>query len=342
MRTRVAEKVEDTMPDVICMGELLAEFVATTENVSLADAPGFIKAPGGAPANVAVAVQRLGLTAGFIGKVGDDPFGRFLTDALEREGVDTSGTAVDANARTTTVFVAVWDDGHKDLCFYRNPGADMLLETSELDPGSLRSARAFHYGSIGLIDEPIASAQRTAVQIAREAGALISYDPNYRPTLWPSEARAREIIQSAYAGCHLAKVSEEELDVATGHGDPDVAMNALLESGVELVVISRGAHGAPASNGTYRLEVPSPRVEVVETTGAGDGFVAALMVKLLPWRERLGSLASIEQDVVRDALEYAACVGALTCTKPGAIPALPTAAEVDQFRRQGSGGSPRS
>ncbi|MFW5784242.1 MAG: PfkB family carbohydrate kinase, partial [Spirochaetota bacterium] len=136
----------------------------------------------------------------------------------------------------------------------------------------------------GLIDEPIASAQRTAVQIAREAGALISYDPNYRPTLWPSEARAREIIQSAYAGCHLAKVSEEELDVATGHGDPDVAMNALLESGVELVVISRGAHGALASNGTYRLEVPSPRVEVVETTGAGDGFVAALLVKLPPTR----------------------------------------------------------
>ena len=122
------------MPDVICMGELLAEFVATQADVSLLDAPGFIKAPGGAPANVAVALRRLGLRSGFIGKVGDDPFGQFLRRCLDDEGVDTSHLMIDRQARTTAVFVAVWEDGHKDLCFYRNPGADMLLHPEEISP----------------------------------------------------------------------------------------------------------------------------------------------------------------------------------------------------------------
>ena len=326
------------MTDLICMGELLAEFVATKENVSLEDAPGFVKAPGGAPANVAVAAQRLGLSAGFVGKVGDDPFGRFLRHALDETGVDTGGLRIDAHARTTAVYVTVWDDGHKDLCFYRNPGADMLLTPSELDARAVGAARVFHYGSIGLIDEPMASAQRTAVEMARKAGAMISYDPNYRPTLWTSEDRAREVIRDAYGACHLAKVSEEELEIATGHADLQSGMRAVLDSGAELVVVSRGPAGAVATTGGDLIEMPAPQVDVVETTGAGDGFLAALIVKLLPWRERLGTLARVEPDVLRDALEYANHVGALTCRKPGAIPALPTAAEVDAFRAQRFGG----
>ena len=120
------------MSDVICMGELLVEFVSTTDNVSLVHSPGFIKAPGGAPANVAVALQRLGLPAGFVGKVGNDPFGEYLRESLAEAGVDTTYLLVDKKARTTAVYVAVWDDGRKDLCFYRNPGADMMLNTDEM------------------------------------------------------------------------------------------------------------------------------------------------------------------------------------------------------------------
>ncbi len=151
------------MPEVVCMGELLVEFVSTQANVSLADAPGFIKAPGGAPANVAVALQRLGLSAGFVGKVGDDPFGVYLRQSLEADGVDTRVLLVDQRARTTSVFVAVWDDGHKDLCFYRNPGADMLLAPAEIGSELLEGVRCFHFGSIGFTEEPIASAQRKAL-----------------------------------------------------------------------------------------------------------------------------------------------------------------------------------
>lgn len=319
------------MADIICMGELLAEFVATQVNVSLADAPGFIKAPGGAPANVAVAVKRLGMSAGFAGKVGDDPFGVFLRQSLEADGVDTTYLLADRCARTTAVFVAVWDDGHKDLCFYRNPGADMMLTPDEITPSMFDGARCFHYGSISFIDEPSASAQRKALDLARARGLMISYDPNYRPTLWPSVEQAKEVIQDSFRYCHLAKISQEEWQVATGQADLQGGIRAVLDKGVELLVISRGEQGALATNGDYFIEMPPFPVKVVETTGAGDGFMAAMITRLLPQREALGSLANIPEAVVRDALRFANAVGALTCTKMGAIPALPTTAEVEVF-----------
>lgn len=322
------------MPDVLCMGELLAEFVSTQANVSLVDSPGFIKAPGGAPANVAVALQRLGTSAGFAGKVGDDPFGIFLHQCLEAEGVDTRFLLVDPRARTTMVFVAVWADGHKDLCFYRNPGADMMLSTAEINPALLEGVRCFHYGSISFIDEPAASAQRKTLDLARARGLMISYDPNYRPTLWPSVEQAQAVIRDGFHFCHLAKISQEEWQVATGHTDLRLGAQAVLAQGVELLVISRGEQGSVATNGEYWIEQPAFPVQVVETTGAGDGFMAAMIARLLPERERTGSLSKLSPDIVRPALRYATAVGALTCTRKGAIPALPTEREVSEFLAQ--------
>ncbi len=324
------------MVDVLCMGELLAEFVSQKPNVSLEDAPGFVKAPGGAPANVAVALQRLGLSAGFAGKVGDDPFGLYLRRALEADGVETRYLLVDERARTTAVYVAVWDDGRKDLCFYRNPGADSMLRPDEIHASMFDGVCAFHYGSITLIDEPGASAQRKAIQIARRKGLMLTYDPNYRPTLWPSGERAREVIQEAFGYAHLAKVSQEEWEVATGCPDLESGIRAVLDRGVELLVISRGPQGALVTNGDYRIELPAFPVRVVETTGAGDGFMAAMITRLLPEREKAGSLADLDRETVRSALRFANAVGALTCTKMGAIPALPTLDEASRFlRRQG-------
>lgn len=319
------------MVDVICIGELLAEFVDQKKNVLLEDAPGFVKAPGGAPANVAVALQRLGTPSAFVGKVGDDPFGRFLRRALESDGVDTRFLRVDPQARTTAVYVAMWDDGHKDLCFYRNPGADMLLRPDEISEAIFDGVRAFHFGSITFIDEPGASAQRKALEIARQRGLMVSYDPNYRPTLWPSEARARQVIQDSFRYCHLAKVSQEEWEVATGQTDLDSGIRAVLDKGVELLVVSRGPDGALAVTPDYRIELPAFPVEVVETTGAGDGFMAAMITCLLPEREKAGSLRRVDPEMVRAALRFANAVGALTCTRMGAIPALPTRAEAQAF-----------
>jgi fructokinase len=325
------------MADVICVGELLVEFVSQADNVSLEDAPGFIKAPGGAPANVAVALQRLGLSSGFVSKVGDDPFGRYLRRALEQAGVDTRFLLVDAQARTTAVFVAVWDDGHKDLCFYRNPGADAMLRPTEIEDSLFDGARAFHYGSITFIEEPATSAQRKLIEMAQRRGLMISYDPNYRPTLWPSEARAREVIQEAFHYAHLAKVSWEEWEVATGHKDLDPGIQAVLDKGVELLLVSRGAEGALATNGEYRIQIPAFPIQVVETTGAGDAFMAAMITHLLPEREKAGSLRRVPPEQVKQALRFAAAAGALTCTRPGAIPALPTLAETQAFLTQQDG-----
>jgi fructokinase len=323
-----------TMPDVICMGEMLIDFVSNTSNVSLADSPGFTRAPGGAPANVAVALQRLGLSSGFVGKVGDDPFGEFLRQTLAVTGVDVSYLFMDQEARTTLVFIAVRDDGLKDMCFFRNPGADMMLRPDEITGAIFEGARCFHYGSITFIDEPSASAQRKAVELARERGLMITYDPNYRPTLWPDEDTARAVIQESFKYCHLAKIAEEEWSVATGHDDLEAGIRAVLDRGVELLIVSRGEKGALATNGAYRIELPALPVNVVETTGAGDGFMGAMITRLLPLREQLGSLAAIDEASVREALGFATAVGALTCTKAGAIPALPTLDEVEAFRRQ--------
>jgi fructokinase len=320
------------MADVICMGELLVEFVSTADNTSLADSPGFIKAPGGAPANVAVAIQRLGLSSAFIGKVGNDPFGDYLRRSLADIDVDTRYLFVDPEARTTAVFVAVWDDGRKDLCFYRNPGADMLLDESTISEQIFEGVRCFHYGSISFIPGPsAATAQRKALRIARDKGLMISYDPNYRPTLWPDVDTAQQVIQEGFEHCHLAKVSEEEWRVATGSDDIDAGIDAVLAKGVELLVVSRGEKGAFATNGDYRIELPALAVDVVETTGAGDGFMAAFITRLLAEREKSGSLAKIDRAIVEQTLRFAIAVGALACTKPGAIPALPTLADVRQF-----------
>jgi sugar/nucleoside kinase (ribokinase family) len=313
------------------MGEFLVELVSTANNVSLLQAPGFIKAPGGAPANVAVALQRLGLRAGFVGKVGDDPFGEYLRDSLAATGVDTTTLLVDEQTRTTAVFVAVWDDGRKDLCFYRNPGADMMLNEGDINSDIFSEARCFHFGSISFIHEPSASAQRKALRMAREKGLMISYDPNYRPTLWPDQKTAERVIQDSFRWCHLAKISEEEWQVATGAEGFEAGMEAVLAKGVELLVISRGEKGAIATNGDYRIEVHGLEVDVVETTGAGDGFLGAMITELLPERERTGSLAKISEEKVAKALGIANAVGALTCKKPGAIPALPTRAEANEF-----------
>lgn len=319
------------MSDFVSMGELLVEFVANEDNVSLANTASFVKAPGGAPANVAVAVQKLGLSAGFVGKVGDDPFGDYLRQSLDETGVDTRYLLVDRIARTTAVFVAVWDDGRKDLCFYRNPGADMLLTEDDITTHMFEGGRCFHFGSITFIDEPSAAAQHKALRIARERKMMITYDPNYRPTLWPNVQIARSVIQSSFQYCHLAKISEEEWEVATGHPELDAGIEWVLSQGVELVVVSRGERGALVTNGEYRIDLPAYEVEVVETTGAGDGFMAAMIVRLLSEREKHGSLARIDEATMRAAIDFANAVGALVCTRRGAIPALPTLAQVERF-----------
>ena len=319
------------MPDVICLGELLIDLVSTEENASLADAPGFVKAPGGAPANVAVAVTRMGMSAGFVGKVGNDPFGEFLKTVVEDAGVDCSHLAFSDEARTTLAFIGVRSDGAKDIAFYRHPGADMMLSPDDVSPEYIGSAKAFHFGSISMIDEGPKAATATAARLAREGGLLVSYDPNFRPPLWDTDEHAREEIWRGFGMADVAKVSEEEWELVTGTARFADGAAKILDEGVQLVVVSKGENGCYFTNGRHSGELPGFEVKVAETIGAGDGIVGAMLVELLAAVGRGISPESLSEDELTRLLRMANAAGALTCTKVGAIPALPTREEVEAF-----------
>lgn len=321
------------MPDVICLGELLAEFVATERNVPLSSVSHWHGAlPGGAPANVAVATSKLGdLSTAFVGCVGNDPFGNKLRQILSSVDVDTSFLLHDEDVRTTMVFTAVFDDGHKELCFYR--GADRCLKKEYITMEVFSQARCLHYGSITLIDSPASQAQRHAIRMARDRGLFLTYDPNYRPTLWPDKETAQDVMFEALKYAHMAKISEEEFSAVTGQKDLQAGMRAVLDQGVELLIVSRGHRGALATNGEFVVESAAiDGIKIVETTGSGDAFQASMISRMLPEFEKLGgTLKHVDEVVVQSALDYANVVAGLTCTKVGAIPAMPTPAEVSRF-----------
>ena len=314
------------MPDVVTFGELLIDFVPTVSGVALAEAPAFIPAPGGAPANVAVGLARLGVPSGFMGQVGDDAFGHLLARTLRDNNVDTVALRFSGEARTALAFVSLKADGERDFMFYRHPSADMLYPPEAVDAGYLRAARVFHFGSISLIGEPSRSATLRAVDIARQAGLLISYDPNLRLPLWPDAEAARAGIRLGWPLAHVIKVNEEELAFLGGTDDPAKAACRLWHPDLRLLVITRGSAGCRYVTPNFTGEAPGFRVDAVDTTGAGDAFVAGLLKGLLDQPD-----APSDNALLQAVCRYANAVGALTTTRRGAIPALPTARQVADF-----------
>jgi fructokinase len=319
------------MADILCLGELLIDFCSMQVDATLAEAASFAKAPGGAPANVAVAAARLGCASGFIGAVGDDPFGQFLQGVLADEGVDTSHLVRLAGVRTPLAFAAVRSDGAGDFFFVHDQAGLVPLRSEHIDEASLAAAAALHYGSISRIMPEARAATDKARDIARRHGLLISYDPNYRPRLWPDVAGARQRILEGFAGCHVAKISDQEWPLLFGQADFAAGAGGLLEMGVELVIRSEGAAGASFATRTVQGHERAFTVRSVEFTGAGDAFVACTIVELLQARRGGLAIADLGEARLRAIIRRANAVGALTTTKPGAIPALPTKAEVEAF-----------
>ena len=322
------------MPDVVCLGEMLIDFVSTQSGVPLSHAPGFLKAAGGAPANVAVGLSRLGVSSGFIGKVGDDEFGRFLAETLASNGVDVSGLQFTRAAKTTLAFVSIKENGERDFMFYRDPGADELLAADEIDGSYVRSARIFHFGSIGLIAESSREATWAALKTATLGDVLISYDPNLRPPLWPSLAEARERILEGLGWAQVVKVSEEELEFLSGVSGLDRGAGILTKGREELLlVVTLGERGCYYRAGGCSGRVSGFKVATVDTTGAGDAFVAGLLAQILWAAPGPGGTWKMSPRDLEHYLTYANAAGALTTTKRGAIPALPTRGEVEAFLR---------
>lgn len=319
------------MPDIITFGEMLIDFVPTVSGVSLMDAPAFIKAPGGATANVAVGASRLGVTSGFMGKVGDDAFGHFLERTLHEAHVDTTAMRFATDARTSLAFVSLRADGEREFVFYRHQDQDLLLmyAPAEVDTDYIRTGKIFHFGSISLITEPSRTSSRLAVNTARSASLTISYDPNLRLNLWPNAEAAREGLMTGWRQAHIIKASEDEMTFLTGKTDLATAVDQLWHSDLRLLVVTLGKHGCRYFTPKFTGEVASFDVAAVDTTGAGDGFVAGLLTGLHQHPNALTDEATL-----REICRRANAVGALTTTQRGAIPALPTTRQLNSFLDQ--------
>ena len=314
------------MTKVVCFGELLVDMVGQS-GFGLRDTPSFLKVPGGAPANVAVGLVRLGVEAEFVGQVGNDPFGEWLRQIMQQENVGVEHLGRSEGARTTLAFIATRLDGRKEISFYRHPGADAQLET--FDERVLNSATIFHCGSVSLSLSPCRETQIAAMKLARQNGLIVSYDPNWRPSLWPDEAAARAVVRSALPLCDIVKLAEEEMEFVTGHAEVEAAANWLREQGAQIAVITAGERGAYFAAGESHGWSAARLSEVVDTLGAGDAFMAALLAQIM---ESGASRNAVAQSVDWPrALEFANKCGALTVRKAGAIPALPTRDEVAAF-----------
>jgi fructokinase len=321
---------------VLSVGEVLVDFIAH-EVTDLSRAERFVRAAGGAPANVAVAAARLGTPTGFVGAVGRDPFGDFVRSVLAENDVDTTGLVqVEPSlGRTTLAFVARNTGGIPDFVFYR--GADRLLSSRDILPETIERARFVHVSSMALLVEPAAGATRRAVQLARARGGLVSFDPNLRPSSWPSLDIAREVIVAMAFESDVLKVNDEEARLLTGTDDPSEALVRLAAGRDDrLCVITRGDKGCLWRLGDSAGNALTPKVDVADTTGAGDAFVGALLSELYSRRPERGSLSTLAAADVQTALTFACAAAAASCTQPGAMASLPARGEVENLLRSAS------
>lgn len=316
------------MYDVTALGEVLIDF--TEAGVSEAGQALFERNPGGAPANVLVALERLGHPTAFLGKVGDDMHGAFLRATLEREGIDCSGLISDPEAFTTLAFVALGEGGERAFSFARKPGADTRLAPEELARDVIERSRVFHVGSLSLTDEPARTATHEALACARAAGCVLSYDPNYRANLWPSAEAAVAQMRSIVPQVDLMKLSDEECALIAGTPDPEEAAARILAMGPKVVAVTLGAAGAYVRCTEGGVAVAGFPSEVADTTGAGDSFWGGFLAAFCE------SGRVPDEVTLEDAAAFARfgnAVAALCVRGRGGIPSMPARAEVEALAR---------
>lgn len=303
------------MKDVVALGELLIDFAPVS-----ADEAGYptLKAqPGGAPGNFLAALQAYGCATALLGKVGDDGFGVLLRRTLEERGIETSGVLVDPGVFTTMAFVTLDAEGNRSFSFARKPGADTCLRAEELDLELVDGCKVFHFGTLSLTNDPARTATVTAVEYAKKKGKYISFDPNLRKPLWPSDAAAKEQIEWGLRKADIVKISDEEIEFLWGLSPEDGAKKLLSEYGVQLVYATLGPKGCYTANGQASVKVASPSgLHVVDTTGAGDIFGGSAMSRFL----RLGKApGELTQDELYNVTRFACCAASLSTQTHGGI-----------------------
>ena len=317
------------MYDIVSLGELLIDF--TECGVSAAGQRLFEQNAGGAVANLVCAASRCGAKAGFLGKVGSDMHGAFLKQAMENAGVDTRALIEDSDVFTTLAFVALNPSGEREFSFARKPGADTLLRADELDRDMLTHTRVFHTGSLSLTQEPVRSATYEAIDIAKTANAVISYDPNYRASLWVSKNEAIRYMRSLIITADIMKVSDDELPLLTGETEPQKAADALMDQGVRIAAITMGSDGAFIRVGKESRHVPAFRVKAMDTTGAGDAFFGGFLYRFLASGK---PLKQVNIDDAADYARFANATASLCVERRGGIPAMPSLSEVLERLKQ--------
>ena len=312
--------------DVVTLGELLIDF--TDNGMSAQGNTMFEANPGGAPCNVLAMLNKLGHPTAFIGKVGKDIFGLKLKSVLEEVGIDTSNLIVDEDARTTLAFVQTFADGDRDFSFYRNPGADMLLTADEVDGELVKSARLFHFGTLSMTHEGVREATKKAIRLAKENGAIVSFDPNLRPPLWKSLDDAKEQAAYGFTQCDVLKISDNEIQWFTGEEDYDKGIEKLRqEYDIPLILLSMGRDGSRAYYKDLRVEMPSfIQKETIETTGAGDTFGGCCLHYVLEY-----GLDGLNEERLKEMLTFANAAASIITTRKGALRVMPEPDEVKRF-----------
>ena len=315
--------------DVVALGELLIDF--TENGISSQGNPLFEANPGGAPCNVLAMLTKLGHKTAFIGKVGNDFFGKQLEQTIMEVGIDASGLQKDDDVHTTLALVHTYPDGDRDFSFYRNPGADMMLTEEEVPEELIKGTRIFHFGTLSMTHEGVRNATKKALRAAKEAGAVISFDPNLREPLWNSLDEAKEQVLYGLGQCDILKISDNEIQWLTGEEDFTKGVYWILERyHIPLILVSMGREGSRAYYKDLIVEVkPFIQKNTIETTGAGDTFCACVLHYILEH-----GLTDLTEDGLKEMLTFANAAASIITTRKGALRVMPEREEVEKLLKE--------
>ena len=313
--------------DITTFGEILIDF--TWQGVNEEGQAVFAQNPGGAPANVAVAAAKLGARTAFLGKAGKDMHGEFLKEVLKKENVETDGMILDEKFFTTLAFVKTAENGERSFSFARKPGADTRIEKEEIHTVILDQTKIFHAGSLSLTDQPARDTTFYAVKRAKKNGSMISYDPNYRASLWKNEETAKEQMRSLIPYVDIMKISDEETELLTGKEKPEEAAEILFQKGVKIIAVTLGSEGAYLYCKEGGIQIPGFTSRAVDTNGAGDSFWGGFLY-CISKAGKSPEMFGIEE--LKEYVRFGNAVASLCVEKKGAIPAMPTLEEVEKKR----------
>lgn len=317
--------------DVVALGELLIDFVSYTTTAQGNQA--FEACPGGAPCNLLACLSKQGKRTAFIGKVGQDQFGYLLRDRITQAGIDSSYLRFDPQIPTTLAFVHTFADGDRDFSFYRKPGADMMLQASELPTELFAQTKIFHHGTLSMTHPEVRSATETAISLAKQARTLVSFDPNLREPLWDSLDHAREEIRYGLAHCDILKISDNEVEFLTGIANdyPRAIAQLRQEFKIPLIFVTLGKQGSMCFSGNQEpVMVPGRVVNAIDTTGAGDTFFGAVLNYLVE-QQLLDQLTTLTPATQKQILNVANATAALITLRKGALSVMPSTAEIQDM-----------